>query len=119
MKEEKALNEFLQAWKNQDWNLMFKRSQITWQKNHPETEGIEFLKCSFGFKDLQEWKIIEKNKISDVCYKITVEIKYRKPSLIYIKRKVKAMLICEIEPYKTGVEGEFGINPISILKEFK
>lgn len=32
------------------------------------------------------------------------------------RKKVTARLVCETEPYKPSVDGEFGVNPISLIK---
>lgn len=72
----------------------------------------------FHLKDLTAFKILKTEKISDSCVDIILKISY----LYYISNlkeiKIKARVICETGPYKPSPTGKWGINPLSILREF-
>ena len=112
-----TLKNFMNAWKDSNWSGMFENSQITW-RSRGRNKGIDLLKGWFYLKDLTAFKILKTEKISDTCVDVTLRISY----LFYIsnlkERKIKARVICETEPYKPGKDGIWGINPVSILREF-
>jgi len=112
-----ALKNFMNAWKNSNWPEMFENSQITW-KSKGRNRGIDLLKGWFHLKDLTAFKILKTEKISDSCVDMTLKISY----LYYISNlkevKIKAQAICETGPYKPSPTGKWGINPLSILREF-
>ena len=112
-----ALTNFMNAWKDNNWSEMFENSQITW-RSRGRNKGIDLLKNWFYLKDLTAFKILKTEKISDTCIDVTLKVSY----LYYVsnlkERKIKARIICETEPYKPSLMGKWGVNPISILREF-
>lgn len=111
---ERALSEFLLSWKNKDWTRMVKYTQITWRSN--EKNPKEVLDAWFGFKDLIGAKITHKSEGNNVTVDIAAEIYYTIGANVETK-KITARIIREKEPYKPSADGDWGINPISILKE--
>jgi len=114
-KQEIILVNFLQSWKEKDWNKMFQSCQKTWQNNH-SLDGVTFLESYYCLKNLKKWKIIKIKSISNVCIDIKLKIEYGINGYSE-RKKIKARIICESEPYKTDINGNWGVNPISILKE--
>ena len=112
-----TLKNFMNAWKDSNWSKMFENSQITW-RIRGRNKGIDLLKGWFYLKDLTTFKILKTEKISDTCVNVTLRISY----LYYISNlkevKIRARVICETEPYKPSKDGEWGVNPVSILREF-
>jgi hypothetical protein len=108
---------FMNAWKDSNWSEMLENSQITW-RSRGRNKSIDLLKGWFYLKDLTTFKILKTEKISDSCVDMTLKISY----LYYISNlketKIKARVICETGPYKPDPEGKWGVNPISILREF-
>ena len=112
-----TLKNFMNAWKDSNWLEMFENSQITW-RSRGRNKGVDLLKGWFYLKDLTTFKILKTEKISDTCVDVTLRISY----LYYISNlketKIRARIICETEPYKPDKNGTWGINPLSILREF-
>jgi len=112
-----TLTKFMNAWKDSNWSEMFENSQITW-RSRGRNKGIDRLKGWFYLKDLTTFKILKTEKISDTCVDVTLRISY----LFYISNlketKIRARVICETEPYHPSKDGEWGVNPVSILREF-
>jgi hypothetical protein len=112
-----TLKNFMNAWKDSNWPEMFENSQITW-RSRGRNKSIDLLKGWFHLKDLTTFKILKTEKISDSCVDITLKISY----LYYVSNlkevKIKARVICEIEPYKPSKDGIWGVNPVGILREF-
>lgn len=111
-----TVKKFMKAWKDRDWSEMFRYAQKTWQSK--EGNNPPLLMGWFGPRKLIKTEIIGENKISDSCVDITLKISYLFISNLR-KTKIKARVICETEPYKPSKAGEWGVNPIGILREFK
>ncbi|MBA7574161.1 hypothetical protein ES695_08255 [Candidatus Atribacteria bacterium 1244-E10-H5-B2] len=110
-----TVKKFMKAWRNRDWSEMFRYTQKTWQSkggNNPPS-----LMDWFGPKKLTKTKIIDVYEISDCCVDITLKISYLFISNLK-EAKIRARVICETEPYKPNKDGTWGINPLSILREF-
>jgi len=111
-----TLKNFMNAWKNSNWSEMLENSQITWRSK--ENNNSELLKSWFSLKDLLTFKVLKIETISDSCVDITLGISYLYFDSNLKEAKIKARVICETEPYKPGKDGTWGVNPISILREF-
>lgn len=111
-KVKKKVKEFLENWKLKDFKEMYKNSQITWKKNHPE----KVLKSMFPDK-IATYSLGEVKKLTPAHFtvKITVGIK---SSLLKIENKkhLVAHLVCEIAPFKPSIKGKWGVNPSSVTK---
>lgn len=114
-----ALENFMNAWKNNNWSEMFENTQITWRSRGRNKEGgIDLLKAWFHLKDLLAFKVLRIEGISDSCVDVLLSIKYVFGDSGLKETKIKARVICENEPYKPSKDGTWGVNPIGILKEF-
>jgi len=111
-----TLTNFMNAWKDNNWSEMLKNTQKTWRSK--ENNNDELLKNWFYLKDLLTFKVLKINQISESCVDILLGIKYVFGDSKLKETKIRARVICETEPYKPGPAGEWGVNPIGILREF-
>ena len=111
------LEKFMEAWKNEDWNGMWKNSQKTWRSK--EENNAERLFDLFGHKKLESYEIKGMNEVSDCCVDIEVSIKYSVEEGTKTQiATIRPRLLNEIKEYTPSVDGEYGVNPISMLKEY-
>jgi hypothetical protein len=110
-----ALAGYLNAWKEADWETMTEYTQLTWLNN--EADAIGFLDAVYGFKDLVGAEIINTTEVSDVCVDIEYIIYYTFAGGEVSKVKITARIICESGPYEPSTEGQWGVNPVSALRE--
>jgi len=111
-----ALTDFMNAWKGSNWSEMFRYTQKTWRSK--KDNNSELLKNWFYLKDLLTFKVLKINKISESCVDVLLGIKYVFGNSKLKETKIRARVICETEPYKPDPMGTWGVNPISILREF-
>ncbi len=111
---EKALLELLSSWKQGNWNIMTKFTQKSW--NETQKNPAEMLEGLFGFKQLLGAKIVSKNIISDTAVDIIATIYYAIGSDI-AEKNITAKIIRESAPFTPSSNGDWGINPTSILRE--
>ena len=93
---------------------MEKFTQKTW--NIKDKNPAETLDALYGLKDLLGAEIIKKNTVSDVTVDITATVYYAVGSKIETK-KITGRVICEIVAYVQSPRGEWGVNPLSALRE--
>lgn len=108
MESKKTLIEFLEAWKNQDFEKMYNLCQLTWKDNH-KLNHIEQL---FSGPKPKHYKIVSFSVLSDVLNRYMIEVQDPDGNK-YIS---VVNLICEVAPYKAKGYGTWGINPPSVLK---
>lgn len=113
---EKILKSFMYSWKNEDWEEMWKNTQITWHSK--KMNNVKMLSDLFGVKKLQDYKIVETNAISNCCTDIEVLITYSTSEMPDKKVTIKPRLLKEIKEYRPSPDGRWGVNPISALREF-
>ena len=89
-------------------------AQKTWLSE--ESDPITTLDAWFGFRDLLGAKITGKEIISNVMVNVKATIYYRVGSSIS-KTTVTARIVRELAPYVPDPNGEWGINPASLLRE--
>ena len=111
-----TVKKFMKAWKYSNWSEMLLYTQKTWRSK--ENNSGEMLKNWFYLKDLLTFKILKRNQISESCVDVLLSIRYVFGDSKLKETKIRARVICETEPYKPDPEGTWGINPISILREF-
>ena len=108
---------FLDCWRDREWYKMLEYTQISWKKlsKRPATR----LKVIFGWAELKSYKMARAKKISDVCYDIKAEIRYRTIRRKYISEPIILRVICEKGYMKPDVNGAWGVNPLSLFREQK
>jgi len=106
----KIIEKFLINWRNKKWAKMARYTQLTWRNNHSNNTG--WLESWFWRKNLKKWEITKIKIVGKACRDVFINIDYGKGT-----KKIKARVICETGPYKPDIEGNWGVNPISCLKE--
>lgn len=102
---ENTLIKFCQAWTKQDFDTMYIFCTKTWKGNHSRSE---LKKLIIG--GIKEFKIGAINAIACVCdIKLSVTHKNK-------IRSLDVRLIKEKGIRKPSVDGEWGVNPISLIK---
>lgn len=119
MKPKTILNNYLKAYYKKDWGTMAKLSQITWASNCCKYEPVEELKRSLGNILLLDYKVgnfiyNEKDVSFDISY--TATFKLDLPEEQAATYQCSAMVIKEEAPYKPSIKGQWGVNPISMLR---
>ena len=112
---ERAFAEFLSSWQKKDWNRMVKFTQKTW-RNERKGNPAEMLEAWYGLRDLLGAEIIKARRISDVTRDITATLHYAIGSKVKTST-ITARVIKETAPYSPSPKGEWGVNPLSTLKE--
>lgn len=106
VKAKEKIKEFLQAWKDLDYKKMYGCTQKTWKSEH----SIAELKKLFP-KRIKQYSLQKITEVKPVVFDIKIAlVQFGKT------KRVVARLLCETDPYKPSEEGEFGVNPISIIK---
>jgi len=110
-KVKRVMEKFLISWKKKNWAKMVKYTQLTWRGAFRKNNARR-LESWFGLKNLEKWEIIKIEFVGDACRDVFVNIDYGKGI-----KEIRARVICETGPYKPDIKGNWGINPISCLKE--
>ncbi|MHB8276361.1 MAG: hypothetical protein ACYDIA_01740 [Candidatus Humimicrobiaceae bacterium] len=118
IKPKTILNNFLKAYYKKDWETMAKLSQITWASNCRREPVVE-LEKSLGNILLLDYKVgnfiyNEKDMSFDIPY--TATFKLNLPDEKAATYQCSAMVIKEEAPYKPNIKGQWGVNPISMLR---
>lgn len=105
-KSTETVKSFLEAWKLQDYEKMHTLCNKTYKVGHTKNQVKALLP-----NRIKSYKILETNPVSDVMHDVTVSIRIQGKS-----KKCTARLLCETVPFKPSIDGEWGVNPISITK---
>jgi hypothetical protein len=103
---------FCEAYLNDDYETMYKLTQKSYcdKKTILDLKSIVLLALSKNSDNkATEFTILDKRKLGDAA----VEIMFT-----FDGRLKRAMLICETAPYQPSIEGEWGVNPISLLRQY-
>lgn len=111
---ERAVAEYLEAWQKADWNRMATFTSKTWQDGQSDAAGL--LEAQYGFKDLLGATIEGNTPQSDLMVDIGVTVYYALGSEIRT-RTLTARVIRESAPYTPSTSGDWGVNPLSTLRE--
>lgn len=112
---ERTLAEYVLAWKNQDWNRMVTFAQKTWVSVEPDPAGL--LEAWYDFKTLKGFEIKDVKKVSEVATDITFIVQYEAVTNQISKKQIVAKVIKETAPYTPSQQGQWGVNPLSALRE--
>lgn len=113
---EKVLTSWLEAWKAKEWVRMKEFSQITWKANEKNPE--EALSIMYKNTELLSYEIDMNNKwhpYNKCICKIPLVVRYFFVNAIY-SATCLATLVQEQSLYTTSLSGNWGVNPISMLK---
>lgn len=113
-KLEQKVKAFFDAWIKHDFFEMLKNTTLTYRAYHV----AQNIKDWYDKKNLIEYNIKRSMKVTEAMYDVTVEIHYKIGNMER-NRLVTARATCEIQAFDASVNGSWGINPISVLKETK
>ncbi len=105
---ENTLIRFCQAWMKQDYDTMYVFCQKTWKANHSRAELKRLV-----IGRIKEFKInsIVCSKASPCVSDIKLRVKYKNKA-----KSLEVRLIKEKEKRKPSEDGEWGVNPISLIR---
>lgn len=112
---ERTLAEYALCWKKQDWEKMVEFTQETWleKKGDPAKD----LSHNYDFKKLKGFKINETKKVGNTTADITFTVQYEAFEGKAETHKITARVIKESAAYTPSEDGNWGVNPISTLRE--
>ena len=105
-KAKESVKNFMEAFKNGDHKLMLENSQKTYRV----ANTFQKLKGLLP-NPIKSFEIGDAKKESDVMYDVSVKVKVGNSD-----KQLTVRTVCEIEPWKPSTEGEFGVNPLSVLE---
>jgi len=129
-KAKESLKNFMEAWKIKNWQIMYKHTTLTWQRNHPEyvTELPPCQQLLDGIV-IRDYKIGKAHKSKDfsrvfqipedlnICIDIGIEIDWTAKGNSLSGTKVgDVRMLCEKDAYNLSQEGQWGVNILSLLK---
>ena len=113
---ERTLAEYVNAWKNQDWQKMVSFSQKTWVSGESDPAGI--LEAWYDFKTLKGFEIKDAMTTgNDVSKDVTFVVYYEAFTNQIDKKQITARVIKETAAYTPSAQGQWGVNPTSALRE--
>ena len=112
---EHTVAEYVLAWKEQNWNKMASFAQKTWLSTETDPTGL--LAAWYDFKTLKGFEITDVEKVSNVTYDITFVVRYEAVTNQISKKQITARVIKETTAYTPSEQGQWGVNPISAIRE--
>jgi hypothetical protein len=104
-----VLREFMEAWLYQNYDQMYTLVNKAWGSNHSR----DFLWDMYSGIIIDDYAITEEPPRPERPM-VTAEVKI-KLNGIWLK-PANINLVCETAPYRPGLHGEWGVNPVSTLK---
>jgi hypothetical protein len=107
-----CVNDFFQGWKDQNWEKMYDNCQVTWKDQRKQTDIEKHF-------DLDQWKLKQFkingfSNFSSSKRTFMVELSFADGHI----ENHMAIVICEAAPYKAAPYGTWGVNPVSVLRNF-
>ena len=105
-KAKEVITKFLQAWKDNNLTKMYELTQKTWSSQYSKSIFKGFFQSR-----IKDFTITEIRESTPTVFDVGVTIRVKGQ-----QKKITARLICETSPYTPSIEGNFGVNPISVIK---
>lgn len=109
-----TVSKLFECWKNKDFKEAEKYIQKTWLSNSHENEFEKM----FGNLKLTDFYIYDKKIVTDCRHEVSFRV-----NMIFggkeVTRYGNANTICETGKYAPNPEGDWGVNPISLLRWVK
>jgi hypothetical protein len=112
---ERALAEYVAAWRDEDWARMVSYAQKTWVD--AESDPAATLEAMYDFRALKGFEVKEITRISEVTSDITFAVSYEAIPNQIDRKEITARVIRETAPYNPSPQGAWGVNPLSTLRE--
>lgn len=109
-----TVEKFLEAWRDKKQLSLEQTIQKTWLAEH-EKHWFDFMRVWFLDKDLKKWKVLKDVRVGDACRDVKVNVTFGYKGKTH-KRRLSIRVVCETGPYKPDINGKWGINPISAVK---
>lgn len=110
-----AINSFFTAWKNADYQAMHDSCTHTYREEHPVTE----LQTLFEDMQLISFAIYPpvkgNEKIHATDFKVKAKVKGRALNQVKKVTMPKVRTVPELAAFRNDINGDFGVNPISLL----
>lgn len=118
------------AWHHRKWEAMAAASQLTWantpkphQKWREElgratpSSPAEILEDRYGLSDLEQVRVEKIERLGDCAVDITAVLHYTEWGSGQKRQRITARVICEVGIRKPSPDGQWGVNPVSALRE--
>lgn len=112
---ERAFAEFLISWQKEDWSRMAEFTQKTWRSGVENPAGR--LYSMYAIRELLGAEIRPNADHDEIVAQLMATIYYWSMSEVQMKT-IRAMVIRELAPYTPSAQGEWGVNPLSTLREY-
>lgn len=104
---ENIITEFCKAWRSLNYAKMYDLCQKTWKSNHTKADLKKLIVGRIKGHVIQSSTIQSNNCIGDTELKVKINKKVK---------QIKVRCIKELGARKPSVDGEWGINPISLIR---
>jgi hypothetical protein len=102
---------FMRAWREKDTKLARKYLQKTWLAG-PQTLEVNSLIADI---DVCKWSLLGTVRVGKLCYDVKLKLQYKMGG-VSTKTRLNVRVIKEEAPYKTSESGDWGLNPISLVR---
>ena len=102
-----VIEEFLKSWLKGDYTNMYELTNKTWSSKHTKKQLKKLIP-----NRIKSYKIEAIDEFSECIYDVKITLRISGNT-----KKVNARMLCEIDAFKPSIEGEFGVNPISIINK--
>ena len=90
-------------------------AQKTWLSKEKDPAGL--LEAWYDFKTLKGFRITDAKKVSNVTTDVTCIVQYEAMTNQISKKQIIARVIKETAAYTPNEQGQWGVNPISTIRE--
>ena len=100
------IEQFLQSWKDNNHMRMYELTSKTWMSKNSKKKLKQLLP-----KRIKSYKIESIEVYSECIYDVNIILRISGKT-----KNVTARMLCELDAFKPSLDGEFGVNPISIIR---
>lgn len=108
------MTKVIDAWKSEDFNKLYRLSQISWKSGLSKSQARHTLNLSLFGAKIRSANIVHVDQITDVIHTIVLKVTFLKKDMDNGLYSVN--LICEKSAYNPSKDGTWGFNPSSIRK---
>jgi hypothetical protein len=108
-----VVQEWVAAWKAKRFRRMAELSEAGWRRT--ESNPVGTLRNDYGFKDVLSYRFVRCPFATTVSARVTFRVKYRGFGLRRVQ--ITAVVLREDARGDLSAFGDWGVNPISTLRE--